>query len=83
MRFSISILQSVAFVACLTSPECQAFAPLRPTTRGQVAGSLCMSSNTGADNSSNPPNPQTFREAEVLGLKYMQEAQYEEALDSK
>lgn len=26
-------------------------------------------------------NPSTFREAEVLGLKYMQERKYKEALD--
>jgi hypothetical protein len=28
-------------------------------------------------------NPSTFREAEVLGLKYMQERKYKEALDGK
>jgi hypothetical protein len=28
-------------------------------------------------------NPSTFREAEVLGLKYMQERKYREALDGK
>lgn len=28
-------------------------------------------------------NPSTFREAEVIGLKYMQERKYKEALDGK
>jgi hypothetical protein len=35
------------------------------------------------DNSANPQQPLNFREAEVLGLRLMQEGQHEEALKGK
>lgn len=37
-------------------------------------------SNNGEDKNSNQVTPKTFREAEVLGLRLMQEGQIEEAL---
>ena len=48
-----------------------------PSTSSSLKTPLTM---TGAGDEL---NPSTFREAEVLGLKYMQERKYKEALDGK
>lgn len=42
---------------------------------------LSMSDGNNNNEEQSDPIPQTFREAEVLGLKYMQERKFKEALD--
>ncbi|KAL7520836.1 hypothetical protein ACHAWX_005540 [Stephanocyclus meneghinianus] len=58
-----------------------------PTTncRSNFCSSLSLSSSASSGppehaSSSQQPQPTTFREAEVLGLRYMQDGRYEEAL---
>jgi len=59
-----------------SSPSAQA-----PIAHGGIA-STCFSSNNGSEEPAEPAQaqPQNFREAEVLGLRFMQEGLYEDAL---
>ena len=80
----ISVLILIAFhyggtVAFTSTP----FGMVRPTniwTNPSAASLKTPLTMTGAGDEL---NPSTFREAEVLGLKFMQERKYKEALDGK
>ena len=74
MRYSAWILLALL-------PATQAFAPNKPSFvfPQHVRNSVALDMTT----EKSPASPKTFREAEVLGLKYMQDGQYEEALDGE
>ncbi|GFH44918.1 hypothetical protein CTEN210_01392 [Chaetoceros tenuissimus] len=70
-------------IAVLQASSTNAFTVNTPLNQNSIQSASRFSTNLFAeDEVSVPaiPTPQTFREAEVLGLRLMQEGQYEEAL---
>ncbi len=67
-------------------PSCKILTRLHPVYRQQTISTVSTSSvlessaaSSGSSESS-PPSPKTFREAEVLGLRLMQDGRHEDAL---
>ncbi len=70
-------------IAVLQASSTNAFTVNTPLNQNCIQSASRFSTSLfGEDEVSAPatPTPQTFREAEVLGLRLMQEGQYEEAL---
>lgn len=72
----MTLLRIVGIALVLLAHYAVGWAPL-PTVRHDFHLSMSEASEDGA-----AQGPQTFREAEVLGLRLMQEGHYEEALKS-
>lgn len=59
------------------------FGMIRPTNVWKNPSASSLKTPLTMTGAGDELNPSTFREAEVLGLKYMQERKYKEALDGK
>jgi hypothetical protein len=88
IKLLVAILTSLCIynIDCIDAFTSTPFGMVRPTTSGVVNNISLLKhppttpllTMTGA---SDELNPSTFREAEVLGLKLMQERKYKEALN--
>lgn len=72
------MVAAAVFILVLIMDACHAWVPHQPTFSSPVTP---RHSATTLWMSDSPPPPTTFREAEVLGLRLMQEGDYEGALD--
>jgi len=78
---------AVLWVAVLLPTNTDAYSPLFPSTRGRVVSQqsprsvrILATTTTMRMLTEETPDPSTFREAEVLGLRLMQEGNFQEAL---
>jgi tetratricopeptide (TPR) repeat protein len=93
-RPGVPVMVVVALLLLATFPSTKAFASPRiarcwTCTHWVPVPLPLRSTNNDDDNNNNPesssappPRPRTFREAEVLGLQWMQEGNYGDALDA-
>ena len=79
LRRNLVLGTTGALFTCLAAP-CHAWVA-QPSFAGASASTMPRLSATTLYMSDSPSDPVTFREAEVLGLRLMQEGDYQGALD--